>query len=202
MAGHDGFAEMLRWDPHGFEADGDGLWWRELTPRCFIGVRFTDMWENISERERGEMQRYEATVAMVDLDAIGSDELASAVRSCGWENMPDEPRALAECLIRYGDYAPLGSYYGNDLRQARREANELLADTDARSVALDKPVNAIGSTAAEFMRGDTWAALHRGVESGNKDAMLITKMYHAAGGNTLGAGNVSHLLPELPEGGA
>jgi hypothetical protein len=88
--------------------------------------------------------------------------------------------ALAECCDSYGVHAPLGSWQGNNarnlLRQAYRLANELL-DGEALESQLEKPVNKIGSTAREFMAGDIFSALQRGVESGKPDARIMAKMY-------------------------
>ncbi len=82
----DALSEMGRWDPSGFEDGGDGIWIRERSPRCFIVIRYTDMMEHIPESEQGPeflATRYDATVSMVDLDAIGRSEVAQAMS--GWD---------------------------------------------------------------------------------------------------------------------
>jgi len=182
MTGHDGCSEMDRWDPKGFYADGDGLWMCEMRPRCFIAIRFTDLTEHISKSEMRESQmlRYNVDVLMADLDAIGEASLASARNSCGWEGMPDDPRALADCAIRYGCHAPLAEHNGNNLRKvlraARVEANQLMADARALETAMGRVVNKMGSTALEFMTGDLDAALARGLAAGTTDARIMAQM--------------------------
>lgn len=61
------------------------------------------------------------------------------------------------------------------LREARREARALL-DEYALEAAMDRPVNAIGSTAREYMKGDLTSAMQRGCEAGDKTARLVAKI--------------------------
>lgn len=179
---HDGFSEMDRWDPSGFQADGDGLWMREMAPRLFVGVRFTDMDEHINDWEKGdEYTRYDATVSLVDLDAIGDENIASARDCCGPDDQAPSPRELAYCCIQYGCHAPLHTATGGDLRkvlrEARREAIEMMRDSETLSTALGKSVNAIGSTAAEFMIGDMDSAMSRGLAQGDTNARIMAQMH-------------------------
>jgi hypothetical protein len=42
---------------------------------------------------------------------------------------------------------------------------------------MQRPVNALGSTAAEYMRGDLDSAMQRGCEAGDPTARLVAKMH-------------------------
>lgn len=132
-------------------------------------------------RDNEGQSKYVVELRLVDLNALSPENIQSALRSCGWDNMDqDNDEALAECCDSYGTHAPLGSWQGNNahklMREAYRTANELL-DNEALEERLERPVNRIGSSAREFMNGDITSALQRGCESGNTDARIMAKMY-------------------------
>lgn len=124
--------------------------------------------------------KYAVELRLVDLDAISTANIQSALGCCGQEHEQPSDEILAECCNEYGCHAPLGSWSGNNARklmaQAYKLANEL-ADPAKLESALDKPVNKIGSTAREVMAGDFTTALQRGCESGNQDARIMAKMH-------------------------
>lgn len=137
-------------------------------------------------RENEGQPKYVVELSMVDLDAIPLASIDSALRSCG--PVPDangriEDAAVAESCRSYGAAAPLDSFSGNNyrklLREAYRAAAEYARDSAALAEAMERPVNAIGSTAAEFMRGDLDSAMIRGVEAGDPAARILAKMHGA-----------------------
>lgn len=156
-----------------------GGFWRMSAPRTFQFVELTNMDEACGRDNEGQ-PRYVVELALVDLNAIPAEELESARKSCGWEGAADNDAALAEMVYQYGLRAPLGSWSGNNagklLRAAKSEARALL-DADRLADQLDKPVNAIGSTASEFMRGDINSAMVRGIEAGDQSARIMGKMH-------------------------
>jgi hypothetical protein len=131
-------------------------------------------------RDNEGHSKYAAELSLVDLAEISPKERASAFRSCGWEGIPDDPAALAEVCYSYGLKAPLWQDSGNNWRkllaEARREANGFLSE-DALAEAMERPVNKLGSTAAEFMRGDLFSAMERGVYAGDTGARIMAKMH-------------------------
>lgn len=155
-----------------------GGFWRMSAPRTFQFVELTNMDEACGRDNEGQ-PRYTVELALVDLNAIPAKELESARESYGWEGAADDA-ALAEMAYQYGLRAPLGSWSGNSagklLRTAKSEARALL-DSDRLADQLDKPVNAIGSTASEYMRGDINAAMARGIEAGDQSARIMGKMH-------------------------
>jgi len=150
--------------------------------RAFQFVLITDM-EACCGSDNDGHPKYHAEVDLVDLAELPDKEVASAIESCGWEDMGADDAQIAEACRSYGLKAPLwqeaSNNWNNLLREGRREANSLL-DSDALADAMDKPVNGIGSTAAEFMRGDITSAMSRGVVAGDPTARIMAKMYGAS----------------------
>jgi hypothetical protein len=159
--------------------DYGGGFWRMTAPRVFQFIELVNMDEACGRDNEGQ-PRYTVELALVDLNAIPEKELESARKSCGWDSAPDNDSALAEMVYQYGLRAPLGSWSGNNagklLRNAKSEAHALL-DSSRLADQLDKPVNAIGSTASEYMRGDIHSAMVRGIEAGDQSARIMGKMH-------------------------
>jgi hypothetical protein len=119
---------------------------------------------------------------------------------------------LVDALLSHGTYAPMDEEQAeftldeyDDPIDAEAVATELLErcaaaadlmmdDEGAVAAKMAREVNRIGSTAADFMRGDSLAglrtkadALLRGEDvSLSKEDSLMLRMYGAAGGRTLG----------------
>jgi hypothetical protein len=89
---------------------------------------------------------------------------------------------LAEACFDYGSFAPMfsgqGPNRGKLIAQAKRESREL-DDPIKHEAAMDRPVNAIGSTAREFGQGDFQSAMIRGAMQGKPEAKLMLKIYGA-----------------------
>jgi len=127
-------------------------------------------------------ERYNVSLSEVNLDQLTAENIASALSNCGNASETDSKwRALA-CL-EYGLHAPLLDQNGNNFaslyRQCASESTRVELDARYRHERLNRPVNALGSTASEFMRGDIYSALERGVKAGDKPALIIAKMYDA-----------------------
>jgi hypothetical protein len=157
--------------------DYGGKNFRQSGKRQFQFVELINMDDACGRDNKGQ-PKYHVELSLVDLDIVPKKEQDSAVGSCGAEGGGDI--CVAEACHSYGTRAQLGQWSGNNarelLRQAYREANALL-EPDALESALDKPVNKIGSTAREFMQGDIFSAMQRGVESGDPSARIMAKMY-------------------------
>jgi hypothetical protein len=114
--------------------------------------------------------KYECDVLMVDLNSLSAKELKAALDCCGLDldSLEKDVReaAAVDCCVSYGTYAPLDSVSGdhrplNIRAKARRIADELMSDSDILDDRLDRPVNAIGTTAREFGSGNILAGLER-----------------------------------------
>ncbi|MFA5053852.1 MAG: hypothetical protein WC565_07325 [Parcubacteria group bacterium] len=160
--------------------DTDLLLALEIGPRRFAFVEIMDM-DDACGRDNEGYPRYCGDVAIVDLEEIGPSNIASAMKSCGWDGMPSTPIAVAEACYQYGAKAPMWSQSGGNrrelLRAGKREARELAGDASEIEDRMSRPVNAIGSTANEYMRGDLDSAISRGVFAGRKEACIMAKMY-------------------------
>jgi hypothetical protein len=105
--------------------------------------------------------------------------------------------AFAEMCHQYGHKAPLDSWTGGRVRKERWDSSDCprellraakrrsreLDDPRERMEALSKPVNAIGSTALEYMQGDIHSAMERGVRKGDPKAKLMAKIHGASDEN-------------------
>lgn len=162
--------------------DYGGKNWRCIGSRQFQFVELINMDEACGRDNKGE-PKYAVELRFVDLNAVGEKNIQAACSCYGADN-PQElaDDILAEFCDSYGTHAPLGSWRGNNarklMRQAYHEANALL-DSAALESKLESTVNKIGSTAREFMSGDIFSAVQRGVESGRTDARIMAKMYGA-----------------------
>lgn len=155
---------------------------RQVGPRSFLFVEIIDVEEHGCSFEKGK--RFVASLALVDLAEISEERAGEALSCCGLDLENYDPkihdRVLAEACFSYGAKAPLGDFFASTEKKATKagytEANRL-ATGKGLAKRLDEPVNAIGSTAREFMTGDRFAGLARSVEAGQPEARLIAKMY-------------------------
>lgn len=149
--------------------------------RQFVFAVVTDMDDACGKDNEGH-PKFLGEVDFVDLASIPRKEIESAIRSCGWEDMdPGDDLMLAEVCHSHGLKAPLHSESGNGfktlVKAMKADARALASSEAAMEHLLDRPVNAIGSSAREFMAGDIFSGLQRGVVSGDKKAGIIAKMY-------------------------
>jgi len=166
----------INWEDYG------GSWGRKLRDGVWFVLRFTNMEDACGD---AEPFLYHCDVLQVDLSTLPEAELKSALQCCGFSfdeagnvindydgDMVSErgsdhyEQVLVECCVSYGCYAPLDEVTGNSypLRvraQARRIADDLMHNQFALDARLDRPVNAIGSTAREFGKGDLNSAMER-----------------------------------------
>jgi len=148
--------------------DYHGMWARKVAGAWWILV-WTNLEDAMGEAEANEYgARFECAVKRLDLDSVPADELAAALQSYGLRMPnPGEPwaeLATVEACVSYGLGAPMHEEHGNarprNVRaRARRVAESLWRDERACAATLARPVNAIGSTAEEYGRGDVMAAL-------------------------------------------
>jgi len=63
------------------------------------------------------------------------------------------------------------------MKEARAESLACSEDTNHYEEKMDRPVNAIGSTARELGSGDIYSAVNRGCRQGKPEAQIMAKMY-------------------------
>lgn len=154
----------------------------KLSAGVYVFVEILDM-EAYCGRDNDGHPKYSGSTAIVDLSAIGEEEITSALRSCGLdaeENLAD--LFVAEACFRHGCKAPVWDESSNSRRYLEREGKRqgrAMEDSDTREEALDRPVNQIGSTAREYMVGDLTSAVQRGCERGDRSAQILAKMHGA-----------------------
>lgn len=166
--------------------DYGGRWARHIEGTRYHVIRFDNLEECTGEAGAG----YHCDLSEVDTE---SEQLRSALECCGYpiereggqffeadHATPLLPLNAVEALSSYGAYAPLwqaGGHNANALvRAAKAESKRLQRDASAYETAMDRPVNAIGSTAQEYAAGDRLSGILRGVEWGDPKAELMLKM--------------------------
>lgn len=166
-------------------ADYHGMWGKKGPDGAWYVLRFTNMEDACGEREAKEMGiRYECSVLRVDLRTVPIEKQQTVLESfvqTDW-NAEAREQAIVYGLVADGCAAPLTeeSAWSHPERvraAAWRAAEILMNDYDSRERLLDRPVNAIGTTAREFGTGDIMAGLRRyadgnGEGDSKKDLML------------------------------
>jgi hypothetical protein len=196
----------------------DAMYGRKVDAQHWYVVRVMDLWDATGE-EYGE--RFNAEVKLLDFTELPRDEIAQAMRSCGWSwTLANDAveltvidthsgsivatgsaaeACIVECCAQYGLGAPLEQFCGkrsiNVRAEARRFAEQCMKDAALVERQLDRPVNAIGSTARDFGRGDITAGLHRSPFGAEKN--LVRKMHGMEPGPAgLLAGAVIHTIKQ------
>ncbi len=169
--------------------DTNGVYMKCLDPTAEHGrryhfIRWDDNMEDMGERgfKAHKAQgggRYSVSLRMVDLLFATPAMIARATQSCGWDGMGNGPDAVADVLFNYGNTAPLWDLEGSNLKkllaEARRESKQLIVE--GHEEAMTRTVNKLGSTALEYMVGDTLRPVCRGVAQGSDTAGIAATMY-------------------------
>lgn len=177
------------WEDHG------GSWYRKVSASRFHVVSIFN-WEV----ETGEDNGYNVELSEVDTDDL--KRARDGLSSCGYEmdeagsiyvpysgdvlcEADDEKRRrliLCECMHGYGSKAYLEDLNGEDFKplfaQVAERSNELVADPEVYEAAMNKPVNALGSTARELQQGDINSAMMRGLNRGDQGAEIMAVMHY------------------------
>ena len=168
--------------------EGYGAKWAKKCRRdgAWFVLVFENMYDCCGEDDcrRDGQEQYICDVKRLHLGEIPDDELTSALKYYGYRledagvvNEHDSEMVaardadhfelvLVECCLSYGLGAPLDSESGdhrpvNIRARARKIAEGYMRDAERLETALDRPVNAIGSTAREYGCGDVSAAMSR-----------------------------------------
>jgi hypothetical protein len=186
MKGWIDIGSYINWEDYG------GKWARRAADGSYYVLDFTNMLEACGE-EAADCP-FVCEVKRVDLSDIPDERIKSALQCVGLRFLGDaivsdsgdevapagdtrrRELVLVEACVSYGCTQPLESFSGAKYparirAEARRYAESLMKDAAALQVRLDHPVNAIGSTAAEYGRGDIDSALNRGPFDTGKNLM-------------------------------
>ena len=158
---------------------------RHIEGRRYHGIEVTDMIDACGENEVSKENKWAVDLKEIDLDLLTDKQINEVLRFIGQDTNPD-PRMNDEWMVDscadYGCAAPLFQGQGNNrgklIAQAKRESREL-DDPIKHEAAMDRPVNAIGSTAREFGQGDFQSAMIRGAMQGKPEAKLMLRIYGA-----------------------
>lgn len=181
--------------------DYHGMWAKNARDGSWYVIQWTNLVDACGERDAKEMGgEFSCEVKRLDLGDVGKKEIDSALQSCGYRIEAGEvvseggdvvadgahfEACIVECAIQYGLGAPLESFGGskrplNIRANARRYAESCIRDSALLAERLARPVNRLGSTAAEYGRGDLDSALNRGPFDTAKN--LMRKLHGKAPG--------------------
>lgn len=175
------------WDDYG------GAWFKEGEPGVFYVIRY----ENGHEHDK-ELPRHMIEVKSVNIAEMTTERINEILSCCGYVIKGDEivedhagdvlakrgegtwNHVIVEAALAHGACAPLDDFAGDTglrglIRDALRSARNIMKDERLRRAVLARPVNQIGSTAAEYARGDLASALSRGPYDAKKQ--LMRKIY-------------------------
>jgi hypothetical protein len=153
---------------------------RKVAPGRYHFIDVIDMDDACGSDNEGQ-PKYVAELSEVDLAALPPETINAALKSCGLD-APDATgeAGIAEAVFQYGAKAPLHSVSTGSrdrgFRECRKESYTLTRDAGAYEAAMNRTVNRIGSTAREYMQGNTNAAIARGLLAGKPEARLMVKM--------------------------
>jgi hypothetical protein len=187
------FMGDINWETYG------GKWYYP-DPRKALCWYVLNMWEATGDTSGAE---FICEVNLVDLTVISPRDVSSALEYCGLgdellELKPAERYSTMMLAVHdYGIKAPLASISGKRLdrvrAEARRYAEEAMSDDELLASRLNRQVNQIGSTAADFMSGAIDAGLRRAAEeisSGAREPTAVErvlfKIHTTCKGQTLG----------------
>lgn len=164
---------MVSWQKY---LDG---YYRLVAPRRYHVVRITDMDDAVG-RDNAGRPKWATELFEVNLDSVPEGEVISEHDASLVAGSGSADACILESAVGYGAYAPLGDFSGGNrralAREARRLSRELTDNEDVWVARLNRPVNALGSTALEFARGDFDSALARGLERGDRHAGVMAKI--------------------------
>lgn len=166
----DGTWYVLKWT-NLYDAMGEEDCKRDGHPQYECEVRFIDLSQiPVAERQSAlrscGLRLGAARGGLAVINEHDGDVVAAQFKEDGTPS-PHLELCIVECLIQYGLGAPLETFTG-DVRplsvraNARRFAEECMRNDHLMRNRLARPVNAIGSTAAEYGKGDITSALNRG----------------------------------------
>ncbi len=169
--------------------DYGGTWARKVAPGRYHFINFGN-WEDMVGGDAAGGPTYNCALSEVDLNLIPQDEVDSAAEFCDLDSWIDDEvdvevdvevklLAIATACHSYGCKAPLEEWNSHNARKLIADARRLsrsLDDDDLHAAAMERPVNRIGSTAAEYMTGDMSSATLRGLAAGSVEADILARM--------------------------
>ena len=124
------------------------------------------------------IEKYNVSINAVSPEQAGKENLDKALECCGVPEMELTDLMKVEALDSYGVRAPLWSGNSNNINKLLKEAKKQAQLTEMLlGFAMDKPLNKIGSTGWEFIKGDLNSGLARTIASGSIEGKILGKMH-------------------------
>lgn len=130
-------------------------------------------------RDNEGQPKYNVSLSCVSPDQAGQENINKACQ--GWDPMPTNPLCFVEALHSYGIHAHLWQANGSNAHKLLKQARQQASQTEFLfGFAMDRPVNRIGTTGWEALRGDITAGLTRTIASGSTEGQILGKMHGIA----------------------
>lgn len=134
-------------------------WYKKIDDKRYHVIKLLDWHKETGETDEA---RYLVSLSELDLNFVNDREILDFI---GWP--PDKkiptPLVLVNAVASYGQSAPLGDWYGNNIRSllkaARNESRRLIDDPEYYELRMNRPINLIGTTARECQQGNLLAGL-------------------------------------------
>lgn len=138
-----------------------GTWYKRIGQHVYHVME-------LSPWVKADGKEFIASLSEIDLLQVSEELLSDALESSGYSNKPTDELIQLECLHLDGYGAPLNSWLGKNWKKLMTEARKLSATLvylpRLRHEALTRPINALGTTALEYSRGNVLKGLDRCVE--------------------------------------
>ena len=133
-------------------------------------------WEDATG-ELNDGKKYVASLSVVSPSEAGEENLNKALECCGMPEVELNDLIKVEVLHSYGVYTQIWSESGNNANKLIKLAKEQAKVNEFMfGFAMDKPVNKIGTTGWESLRGDLDSGLRRAAYSNDAGNRLVAKM--------------------------
>jgi hypothetical protein len=138
-------------------------------------------WEDIlGEREAKEIgKKYNIYLFVVAPSQVSEKEIDAAKSCCGCEDRKDlSVECLVEVLHSYGIYVVIFQIDTNNIKKGMKAAKEKAYTCEAFTFGfdLDKPVNGIGTTGWDALKGNITAGLYYPENQNNDNVKLCKKI--------------------------
>jgi hypothetical protein len=162
----------VNWEDYG------GKFYRRVET-CFFIITVMNWFDTVGEDEATD--EFNVSVDVCDIAELNDANKKDLLQSCGWDGADeDDPLVWAEIMHSYGMKAPLWDANGDDIdslmSEAKMEGDALIEDSAEFEERMNRPVNAIGSTAREYMKGDLNSAMDRALAQETEMLMMGPEM--------------------------
>ena len=160
--------------------DYGGKWYRQVGDGLYHVIELINMVDAFGDDVDFT---YMVTLQEIDVESQNVREIMDQYGITPADTDDMDADAITCIILDAGRYIPLldvsGGNYRLLLRHAKQESRRIASDHNLHLSLLQRPVNAIGSTALEYSQGDFKSAMIRGIAKGDSTARLLGRIHGA-----------------------